>query len=392
MSEDGLRNSNIGPRPLTADATLLRGGTRAASEAGGGVASATKMSNEWYVPEHDETEKDVTPDITCDVQPSAASGACSSAGSAASAAGSGGAGGGAGGGADDGRVNASCPIAGGSAKLVFGPEAEKNADEYWGGSYPPAAFTLTPTQRLEMADYLATQVSVIPMGWALESIMASIEKGMVLQVVTSNEDGLLGPHGRFRTEGFEPEVSILLKFWTFIMLFQKGAKFMKTASFFLYWGHSLIARTMALIAQILAAGLAEGADEASTNCFNKKTALLAKLEKNKDKKQSIRAHADFPGSKRMLKAVFMTTSNQEPSYWDIYYGDAQGMTGVGQHIATLEMPSGSCLFVSDVALGMLLARIGGQTGRFRHAVRGPSDEVSRNAMQLKLEGEYNQVV
>jgi hypothetical protein len=41
---------------------------------------------------------------------------------------------------------------------------------------------------------------------------------------------------------------------------------------------------------------------------------------------------------------------------------------------------------------MLLARFGVTTGRFRHAVRGPTDKESRNAMQLKLVGEYHHVV
>lgn len=206
-----------------------------------------------------------------------------------------------------------------------------------------------------------------------------------LKLVVSNKNGKHGPSGRYRLEGFVYNITFLTELWAFIKSNQDGATYMKVMSYFIYEGIEVVKELTTRLEAKIKTG--EGDEKEDKE-------LLDMLKEQQDKLQEIRAHSDFPPREvglRMLKAVLMHTSDKSPSIWDFYVGDPAG-EGVGQLVATLEIPSNSCLFISDAALGMLLVRFGGKTARIRHAVRAPTSGERRKVMQAKLEGLYSQVV
>ena len=254
-------------------------------------------------------------------------------------------------------------------------------------AYPQAKTfaEFTPDELRNAADFIGTQLNVETLPEDLANLLIHFHINEELKLVVSNKDGTHGPYGRYRLEGFVYHITFLTELWAFIKSNQNGSTYMKVMSYFIYEGIEVVKDLTKRLEAMIEAG--EG-DE------TKNQDLLDMLKEQQNKLQEIRAHSDFPPREeglRMLKAVLMHTSNESPSIWDFYVGDPAG-DGVGQLVATLEIPSNSCLFISDAALGMLLVRFGGKTARIRHAVRAPASGERRKVMQAKLEGLYNQVV
>ena len=136
-----------------------------------------------------------------------------------------------------------------------------------------------------------------------------------------------------------------------------------------------------------AAGAGEGMDRsADASASTPSPEVLARwtearneLQKDvdADRSQEIGFHGDFPSAAKMIKAVFMATSDRSTSVWRFRLSN-------GQDLGAFVIPSGSCLLATDIVLGMLDIEIGGVRLRIEHAVDCPDASVVRTVLQFKF--------
>jgi hypothetical protein len=159
-------------------------------------------------------------------------------------------------------------------------------------------------------------------------------------VLKFSQSGDLGVSGRSRFEGVLTNRQLVEQLFNFTRTHQR---FRKITSMLLFSYYS----QEALDYLIEAAN-----DDPLSLPGNFSESVVASLDVLKEAAsvpQRILPHGDYKAmiGVRMMKAIFsFNTTSSEDSLWDFYLDE-------GTFLCTLRIPNGSCLFISDFALGML---------------------------------------
>lgn len=244
--------------------------------------------------------------------------------------------------------------------------------------------TLTDIVRTELIDTLLLNLYAIKIPERLLGLIVGYGSQIEVRHVTSNWEDIFGPHGRNRFEGRveEPEITDAMR--VFIESQHRNFVSFTTPLYFRYYSNQVlqaaISRTKARI-EVLEEQQHKTTSSISTNTMTSSFAIssspslsssssassaatsgvseteleklrasLAILEESATKAQRIKIHHDTRDSRgrRKFKALFNYNYTGEESVYDFYY---QGI-----HICTICVPSGHCLFASDIGLGMFEIR------------------------------------
>jgi len=200
----------------------------------------------------------------------------------------------------------------------------------------------TPSQMSDasisfMQAFILRNLFSVPITAALVGVLLGIQAS--LQYVTSNEGGVFGDHGRSRFEGPVFIEAIHKQFFNFAKGFQPSIYRMTSGLLFKYMSRPDINVLIALFTANL--------QTAIVNVTAIITATIAVFNQALIIPHSIKKHRDHPGiiTRHYVKAIFMHNTTGEPYYWDLYADDST-------LICTVRIPSNSCLFISEYALGM----------------------------------------
>lgn len=205
----------------------------------------------------------------------------------------------------------------------------------------PVLTPSSPKAISDVLDMLATQMYSVPMTPEIRGLFKSVF-GVHGPLLHLSQTGVPGVSGRNRFEGVLRESELIRQLLNFMRSHQRF-QFVTSALPFEYYSkaelNSLIQKAESLPSTV--------PHNLSVNI----STSLAVIKEAASVPRCILPHGDYPAKKgvRMMKAIFSFNTSNEDSFWDFYLND-------GTFVCTVKIPSGSCLFISDFALGMLNVR------------------------------------
>jgi hypothetical protein len=202
----------------------------------------------------------------------------------------------------------------------------------------PGPKTATASSKEDVMTMLKNEAYSVPLSNPIIGLVKSIfgPRGHVLKFTQSGD---LGVSGRSRLEGVLTNRQLVEQLFNFTRTHQRFQK-IRSVLLFSYYSQEAL--------DILIEAANDDPLSLPGNFSESVVASLDVLKEAASVPQRILPHGDYKAmiGVRMMKAIFSSNTSSEDSFWDFYLDE-------GTFLCTLRIPNGSCLFISDFALGML---------------------------------------